>query len=131
VSGRSALRSLRPRRKAASSSCSARFSISPRNRPRIAASSGSNQASPANSPSAAAAPLLFPSKAWSPPARQRRSWLVEHAGGYAAPNSPPHPRQRPSASRPAPRGGRGATPAHPPAGSGAAAPRARSARRSR
>jgi len=23
--------------------------------------------------------------AWSPPARQRRSWLVEQAGGYATP----------------------------------------------
>src|SRR3712207_4644561 len=25
--------------------------------------------------------------AWSPPARQRRSWLVEQAGDYATPNS--------------------------------------------
>ena len=48
-----------------------------------AASIGSNQASPANSPCSAVALLLSLSMAWSPPALERRSWLVEQAGDYA------------------------------------------------
>src|SRR5215212_1526535 len=31
--------------------------------------------------------------AWSPPALERRSWLVDQAGDYAAPHFPPHPRR--------------------------------------
>src|SRR3954451_9346259 len=57
--------------------------MNPRIRPRRPASIGSNQASPANSPCSAAALLLSLSMAWSPPALERRSWLVEQAGGYA------------------------------------------------
>src|SRR3954452_23834631 len=57
--------------------------MNPRTRPRRPASIGSNQASPANSPCSAAALLLSLSMAWSPPALERRSWLVEQAGDYA------------------------------------------------
>src|SRR3954471_14278730 len=57
--------------------------MNPRIRPRRPASIGSNQASPANSPCSAAALLLSLSMAWSPPALERRSWLVEQAGDYA------------------------------------------------
>jgi hypothetical protein len=49
------------------------------------ASIGSNQASPANKDTACAACVVVLSSpmAWSPSARQRRSWLVEQAGDYA------------------------------------------------
>src|SRR3954453_15543496 len=49
------------------------------------ASIGSNQASPANKDAACAACVVVLSSpmAWSPPARQRRSWLVEKAGDSA------------------------------------------------
>src|SRR4051794_16615564 len=57
--------------------------MNPRIRPRRPASIGSNQASPANSPCSAAALLLSLSMAWSPPALERRSWLVTQAGDYA------------------------------------------------
>src|SRR5215208_5197736 len=59
--------------------------MNPRIRSRIPASIGSNQASPANK-DAACAPcivVLLSPMAWSPSARQRRSWLVEQAGDYA------------------------------------------------
>src|SRR3954468_736317 len=57
--------------------------MNPRIRLRRPASIGSNQASPANSPCSAAALLLSLSMAWSPPALERRSWLVTQAGDYA------------------------------------------------
>src|SRR4051812_49401342 len=57
--------------------------MNPRIRPRRPASIGSNQASPENSPCSAVALLLSLSMAWSPPALERRSWLVEQAGDYA------------------------------------------------
>src|SRR5947208_1687600 len=61
--------------------------MKPRTRPLIPASIGSNQASPANSsPPFIRVVVLSCSMAWSPPARQRRSWLVEQVGGYAKPN---------------------------------------------
>src|SRR5215210_5714872 len=59
--------------------------MNPRIRPRMPASIGSNQVSPANSPAPSASVVLPCSMAWSPPARQRRSWLVEQGGGYATP----------------------------------------------
>src|SRR3954465_11129574 len=57
--------------------------MNPRIRPRRPPSIGSNQASPENSPCSAVALLLSLSMAWSPPALERRSWLVEQAGDYA------------------------------------------------
>src|SRR3954469_17401437 len=57
--------------------------MNPRIRPRRPASIGSNQASPENSPCSAVALLLSLSMAWSPPALERRSWLVEQPGDYA------------------------------------------------
>src|SRR3954467_15614806 len=61
--------------------------MKPRTRSLIPASIGSNQASPANrSVPFIRVVVLSCSMAWSPPARQRRSWLVEQAGGYAKPN---------------------------------------------
>src|SRR3954467_8664016 len=61
--------------------------MKPRTRSLIPASIGSNQASPANrSVPFIRVVVLSCSMAWSPPARQRRSWLVEQAGGYAQPN---------------------------------------------
>src|SRR5215211_3029344 len=59
--------------------------MNPRIRSRIPASIGSNQASPANKDAACAACIVVLSSpmAWSPSARQRRSWLVEQAGDYA------------------------------------------------
>ena len=49
--------------------------------------SGSNQAGPANSAGSPVAVVLSSSMAWSPPALERRSWLVEQAGDYATPVS--------------------------------------------
>src|SRR3954464_801731 len=59
--------------------------MNPRIRSRMPASIGSNQASPANKDAACAACVVVLSSpmAWSPPARQRRSWLVGQAGDYA------------------------------------------------
>src|SRR4051812_19628607 len=59
--------------------------MNPRIRSRMPAPIGPNQASPANKDAACAACIvvLSSSMAWSPPARQRRSWLVEQAGDYA------------------------------------------------
>src|SRR3954453_6893539 len=65
--------------------------MNPRIRLRRPASIGSNQASPANSPCSAAALLLSLSMAWSPPALERRSWLVTQAGDHA-PQISPHTR---------------------------------------
>src|SRR3954447_14043683 len=67
--------------------------MNPRTRSRMPASIGSNQASPANKDAACAActVVLSSPMAWSPPARQRRSWLVEQAGDYATLHFP-HPR---------------------------------------
>src|SRR4051794_13254485 len=56
--------------------------MNPRIRSRIPASIGSNQTSPVNK-IVACAVVLSSFMAWSPPARQRRSWLVEQAGDYA------------------------------------------------
>src|SRR4051794_13546874 len=56
--------------------------MNPRIRSRMPASIGSNQASPVNKVAACVVVLSSP-MAWSPPARQRRSWLVEQAGDYA------------------------------------------------
>ncbi|GGC67081.1 hypothetical protein GCM10011504_51350 [Siccirubricoccus deserti] len=53
----------------------------------LVAQGRSNQASPANSACSAGPLLLSLPMAWSPPARQRRSWLVEQAGDYATPIS--------------------------------------------
>src|SRR3954463_4508072 len=60
--------------------------MNPRIRSRMPASIGSNQASPANKDAACAACVVVLSSpmAWSPPARQRRSWLAGLAGDYAA-----------------------------------------------
>src|SRR3712207_5336635 len=58
--------------------------MKPRIRPRSPASMGSNQAAPANSAGSPVAVVLSSSMAWSPPALERRSWLVEQAGDYAA-----------------------------------------------
>src|SRR5690242_18346681 len=57
--------------------------MNPRIRSRMPPSIGSNQDSPVNK-AAACAVVLSSSMAWSPPARQRRSWLVEQAGDYAS-----------------------------------------------
>src|SRR3954465_9085192 len=82
--------------------------MNPRIRLRRPPSIGSNQASPANSPCSAAALLLSLSMAWSPPALERRSWLVTQAGDYApqishhppdgTPSPPPTRRRRPLVS---------------------------------
>src|SRR4051794_30077169 len=56
--------------------------MNPRIRSRMPASIGSNQASPVNKVAACVVVLSSP-MAWSPPARQRRSWLVDQAGDYA------------------------------------------------
>src|SRR3712207_4847692 len=61
--------------------------MKPRIRPRSPASMGSNQAAPANSAGSFDSVVLSSSMAWSPPALERRSWLVEQAGDYAAPIS--------------------------------------------
>src|SRR6185436_20477442 len=74
--------SQRPRPNAVVSSSSNSASMNPRIRSRMPASIGSNQASPANKDAACVVVLSSP-MAWSPPARQRRSWLVEQAGDYA------------------------------------------------
>src|SRR3954454_9735578 len=51
--------------------------MNPRTRSRMPASIGSNQASPANSAGPSACVLVLScSMAWSPPALQRRKWLV-------------------------------------------------------
>src|SRR5690242_15119460 len=57
--------------------------MNPRIRSRMPTSIGSNQDSPVNK-AAACAVVLSSSMAWSPPARQCRSWLVEQAGDYAS-----------------------------------------------
>src|SRR3954447_25969731 len=59
--------------------------MNPRIRSRMPASIGSNQASPANKDAACAActVVLSSPMARSPPARQRRSWLVEETRDYA------------------------------------------------
>src|SRR3712207_2313888 len=61
--------------------------MKPRIRSRTPASIGSNQAGPANSAGSPVAVVLSSSMAWSPPALERRAWLVEQAGDYAAPIS--------------------------------------------
>src|SRR3954452_2536280 len=63
--------------------------MKPRLPPRGPASIGSSQVSPANKDAACAARVVVLSSpmAWSPPARQRRSWLGGPAGGYATPRS--------------------------------------------
>ena len=60
--------------------------MKPRTRSRMPASIGSNQASPANGAVLPGSVLVLScSMAWSPPALQRRLWLVEQAGDYATP----------------------------------------------
>ena len=69
---------------AAVSSCSSNSWMNPRTRSRMPASIGSNQASPVNSPVVPSEVVVLCSfMAWSPPALQRRSWLVEQARDYA------------------------------------------------
>ncbi len=71
-------------RRAAVSSCSNNSWMNPRTRSRMPTSIGSNQASPENN--ALPVPsfvVLCSSMAWSPPACQRRLWLVEQTGDYA------------------------------------------------
>src|SRR3954451_10890977 len=68
--------------------------MNPRTRSRMPASIGSNQASPANSVGPSACVLVLScSMAWSPPALERRKWLVEQARDYATNPFPPHPRR--------------------------------------
>src|SRR4051794_26671972 len=68
--------------------------MNPRTRSRMPASIGSNQASPANSAGTSACVLVLScSMAWSPPALERRKWLVEQARDYATNLFPPHPRR--------------------------------------
>src|SRR3954462_2974709 len=68
--------------------------MNPRTRSRMPASIGSNQASPANSAGPSACVLVLScSMAWSPPALERRKWLVEQARDYAPNPFPPHPRR--------------------------------------
>src|SRR4051812_25624295 len=68
--------------------------MNPRPPPRMPASIGSNQASPANSAGPSACVLVLScSMAWSPPALERRKWLVEQARDYATNPFPPHPRR--------------------------------------
>src|SRR3954470_16501796 len=70
--------------------------MNPRTRSRMPASIGSNQASPANSAGPSACVLVLScSMAWSPPALERRKWLVEQARDYATNPFPPHPRRHP------------------------------------
>src|SRR3954454_3108885 len=77
-----------PCNKVSPGSCSTSSSIRPRIRPRRpavrrSAPKQANQATSLNSASSAVPVLISLSMAWSPPARQRRSWLVEQAGEYA------------------------------------------------
>src|SRR4051794_36368445 len=68
--------------------------MNPRTRSRMPASIGSNQASPANSAGPSACVLVLScSMAWSPPALERRKWLVGQARDYATNPFPPHPRR--------------------------------------
>src|SRR3954467_10327831 len=68
--------------------------MNPRTRSRMPASIGSNQASPANSAGPSACVLVLScSMAWSPPALERRKWLVEQARDYPTNPFPPHSRR--------------------------------------